>query len=104
MSLSGEKFTYAVINGYASLNCTVIAYPVITSNEVTVRLDGNTIVSPPLIVTALDDRTDAVLIQLMFDSVSANDFGIYEVSLSNGVTDDVDIELSLLPHGICIWI
>ena len=70
----------------------MIAYPILTSNEVTVRLYGNTFASPSLIVMALEDRTDTVLIELMFDSVTAKNFGVYEVSMNNEVADDVVIE------------
>ena len=41
------------------------------------------------------DKVDETLIELTFDSVTADDFGSYEVVLNNGVGDDVTVNLNL---------
>ena len=97
ISSSIQKIVFVSINDSAALNCTVRAYPAILKNAVTVNHDG--ISFKEFSFTAIDNLVDGFLIELTFDCVEQNDYGSYYVSLNNGLTDDLMIELQLLRKG-----
>ena len=99
ISSSDQKVTYTDKNSHALLNCTVIAYPAGGSLAVTVKHEGVRIGSEKVNVTAIQKPMDGFLIEVVFDIVTADDFGIYNVTLNNGVADDVVISLNLHERG-----
>ena len=99
MSSLAQKVTYTGVNKKALLNCTVRAYPSITKNNVEVWHKGSTILRSDVSVKSVNTTIDETLIEMNFDPVTVDDYGLYDVELDNNVGEKITLQLSLMELG-----
>ena len=97
VSSDTQKVSYSPINHDATLNCTVRANPVVTKSDVAIR-HNDVLINSDVSVQALDTKTDETLIALKFQPVQAEDYGTYEVVVTNKVGQQI-IQLILVENG-----
>ena len=78
-----QKNVYTSVNSKVLLNCTVRAYPILQSTNVIISFKGKYILSSDISLQKLP--ADESLIELTFDPVTESDFGVYEVTVNNGI-------------------
>ena len=99
-STFSQKILYADVGENALLNCTLRSYPVLSIDDIeVVHLPSNHKIEHFEIISA-NNRVDETIIQLTFDRVTLDDFGTYQVTASNGVGEELKIEMYLRKRGI----
>ena len=83
MSSLKQKTVYTSVNSLVLLNCTIRAYPIILLTNVIISFNDEFI--PSSDISMLQLPADESLIELTFDPVTESDFGIYEVTVNNGI-------------------
>ena len=99
MSSVVQKVTYTDVNKKALLNCTVRAYPAITKADVAIWHKGSTILLSDVSVTSVKTKSDETVIEMTFDPVTVDDYGLYDVELDNNIGEKVRLQLSLMELG-----
>ena len=93
-----QKIVYAGVDENALLNCTLRSHPMLNTHDIeVVHLHSNVKIEQFEITSA--NNNDETIIKLTFDRVTLDDFGIYQVSASNGVGEELKIEMDLRKQG-----
>ena len=103
MSSVIQKITYTDVNKKALLNCTVRAYPAITKNNVEIWHRGSAILLSDVSITSVNTKIDETLIEMTFDPVRVDDYGLYDVQLDSNVGEKVTLQLSLMELGNSLY-
>ena len=94
-----QKMTFTEIYQKALLNCSVRAYPQVTADHVDVLFGGFLLPANSINVETTRHSVDESLIKITIDPVTADDFGLYEVIVNNGVGGDNAINVQLIEQG-----
>ena len=94
-----QKTTFAEVNSKTTISCTVRAYPPVTSDHVKVMFRQLMLPADTFSVQSIANNVDETLIELAFDLVTAEDFGLYEFFVQNGVSYEVAVIRKLKEVG-----
>ena len=94
-----QKTTFAEVNSKITISCTVRAYPPVTRDHVKVMFRRLMLPADTFSVQSIANKVDETLIELAFDLVTADDFGLYEFFLQNGVGYEVAVIRKLKEVG-----